>query len=138
MKVWTHHPSTFPITSPDLKVDATQSVYYRSWEYRDAIHELHRHLKGETQFLWCLTTRNTFERHSQSIDLIEWELDVPMSQILAFYREDVWEEIYNGRSKDWAALITSSVSENVGALVRVPIDPSWATPHPIPVKYKSR
>ncbi|MFK8115680.1 MAG: hypothetical protein AB8B91_26025 [Rubripirellula sp.] len=138
IRVWTHHPSTFPITSPNLVVDATRSVYYRSQEYRDAIHELHHHLKGETQFLWCLTARKTFERHSESIDLIEWELDVPASQILTFYREDVWEPIYHGRSHHWADLLTDLPAENVGALVRVPIDPSWATPHAIPVKYRSQ
>ncbi|WP_419580221.1 hypothetical protein [Stieleria magnilauensis] len=84
MKVWTHHPSTFPLTSPDLVVDARKSIDYRSQEYRDAIRKLHQHLGGETQFLWCLTSRNTFVRHCASIDLIEWELDAPASQIDAF------------------------------------------------------
>lgn len=135
MKVWTHHPGTFPLTAPNLIVDASRSIYYRSLQYRSAIHELHRRLQGETQFLWCLTSRNTFQRHCESIDLIEWELDVPNTQILTLYREDAWENIYHGRSSDWDALFTETVAENVGALVRVPIAPSWATPHWIPVKY---
>ena len=135
MKVWTHHPSTFPLTASNLIVDATKSIYYQSREYRDAIQNLHRHLQGETQFLWCLTSRKTFVRHSESVDLIEWELDVPTSQVLTLYREDIWDEIYRGKSQDWPSLFTNTVTENVGALVRVPIDPSWATQHQIPVKY---
>ena len=74
-------------------------------------------------------------RHCESVDLIERELDVPTSQVLTLYGEDVWEEIYCGKSQDWPALFTNTVTENVGALLRVLLDPSWAAQHLIPVKY---
>lgn len=50
MKVWTHHLSTFPLTSPNLVIDATKSVYYRDRTYRDAIRDLHHFLPKVRQY----------------------------------------------------------------------------------------
>ena len=65
-----------------------------------------------------------------AIDLVEWELNVPDSQVLSLYREDVWEDIYHGRANEWDRLLIHGLDargESIGALVKVPIDPEWAT-----------
>lgn len=140
MIVWTNHPKAFPICSPDLVIDYKLGHYWRDnhGHYRDVLPKLHR-LLGETQFLWCVTTLNKpFQRMSEDIDLVRWELDVPSSQVLALYREDAWNALFNGESTDWRSLIVDAVGERIGAFVRVPIEPAWATRQEIPVRYPKR
>ncbi len=133
--VWTNHPSSFPLTSPNLRIDPTTSRHWRDRLYREALPKLHKRLKGETQFLWCLTRPNMFVRVSESIDLVQWELNVSEDMVLTLYREEIWDDLYHQRSEDWGSLFADKLGESVGVLVRLPIDPSLATCHELPVKY---
>tara|TARA_A100000171_G_scaffold42401_1_gene43790 strand:+ start:155 stop:394 length:240 start_codon:yes stop_codon:yes gene_type:complete len=76
-----------------------------------------------------------FVRVSESIDLVQWELNVSEDMVLTLYREEIWDDLYHQRSEDWGSLFADKLGESVGVLVRLPIDPSLATCHELPVKY---
>lgn len=130
MKLWTHHPSTFRLNDPDQRIDWTRGDYWDTemggFRYLEVLPMLQVRL-GTSQFIWCCTTRGEFIRTSTSIDLVEWELDVPFAEILAFYRSSVWEDILWSRSDNWDGLLLTGLSEaeaatpDVGALVDFPL-----------------
>jgi len=148
MQLWTHHPSRFQIDAVDLVVDPTQGEHWhmeaRNFRYRDVLRALCGRL-GTSQFLWCCTRRGQFRRLIAECDLVEWELNVPESQILAFIRGRVWEDIVWSRSDDWGELIIEERPEladpYINALVRVPLLSEWVTCHgqlPLPVTHLRR
>ena len=130
MKLWTHHSSTFRIDDPHLTIDASLGQYCqdeeRDFKYREVLPQLWEFV-GTDQFLWCCTVRDQIVRMTESIDLVEWEPEVPMSQIVAFYRVQVWDDIIRNRADNWDDLIISVEIDNdiakpeIGALVRVPL-----------------
>jgi hypothetical protein len=139
MQLWTYHPSTFPVDDPNLEVDYTRGIFWRiemgqSFRYRVVLPKLHDLVKT-TQFLWCCTLRGTYPRTWEGDDSVEWELNAPLTQILTFYRKNVWDDIVWSRSDDWAQLLIPVGEkervgdENLGALVRVPLKSDWAKCH---------
>ncbi len=146
MKLWTYHPSTFTVDDPNGKIDSKRGTYWNdeSLQYRTALPQLQQ-LLGTDQFLWCCTTTGCFVRTTEEIDLVEWELDVPTSEILAFYRVSVWEDIVHGRSAVWANLFIDNLSEveaanrDVGVWIRFPlISGSVTRCAPLPPLYPKR
>ncbi len=148
MRLWTYHPASFRVDDPNLRIDYTlgdiwncDSVKTREG-YRRALPRLHQLLDGETQFLWCCTGPRQFVRITESIDLVEWELLVPDAQVLSLYRESLWKSILYEGGDHWAELLVSDLSEagnkDIGALLRVPIEPEWATRREMEPRYPSR
>ena len=154
MQLWTHHPSDFPVDDPDLVVDYTKGKYADSsmegnngFRYRTVLPELHKRVET-SQFLWCCTERGSYPRVTEDVDknLMEWELNVPLTQILAFHRISAWEDLVWSRSDDWEELLIevgeieppANDLSDLGVLVRVPLNPTWTTCHgPLPPKYPS-
>ncbi len=143
MNLWTYHPSTFRLDNPDAKIDSTQGVYWNedSLQYRKVLPRLQQ-LLGTDQFLWCCTTPGCFVRTTEEIDLVEWELVVPNSEIVAFYSVPVWEDIIYGRSSAWDDLVLEGLTEqraatkDVGAWIRFPLRPDSITRFgPLPPLY---
>ena len=145
MQLWTHHPSDFRVNDPDLVVDYTKGMYAQpsmqginGFRYCNVMPKLHTRV-GTTQFLWCCTERGCYERVTEDVDkdLLKWELNVPLTQILHFHRVSVWEDIVWSRSDDWQDLLievgeterAANDLSDVGALVRVPLNRKWATCH---------
>lgn len=144
VKLWSHHPSDFRLETAS-NVDYKKGKYWNSNDpnlrYREVLPLLHGRV-GTDQFLWCCAVRGEFQRTAEEIDLVEWELNVPRSAVLAFYRASIWEDIVWGRSDAWDELFTGTeteanvVSTKIGALVRFPLHPEWVTCHgPPPVRY---
>lgn len=130
MRLWTHHPSTFQVDDPHERIDRTLGEYWKDsmgpdFRYREVLPRL-QNLVGTDQFLWCCTVRGCYPV-GETTDSIEWELNEPFSQILAFYRETVWLDIILGRGDDWDNLLIQGISEeeaadkDIGALVRFPV-----------------
>ena len=132
MKLWTHHPEAFRIDDPKLKIDPTRGQYWNSTDpymrrYRELLRWLQRHFKTD-QFLWCVTTpEKRFIRTHESIDQVDWELDVPFGKVLSFYDSPLWHRLLEHDDGDWERLVVDGLSETeaaspeYGALVRVPI-----------------
>lgn len=146
MRLWTHHPEAFQLNDADLRIDPTMGKYWQyqatNFRYREVLPILIK-LIGTDQFIWCCTVRGQFKRTTSKKDLVEWELDVPAPQILAFYRASVWDGIVWNRSPDWDGLfvdISQGVADTeIHALVRIPIRREWAICHgQLPIKYPHR
>lgn len=130
MKLWTYHPSTFRLDDPNTKIDPTRGMYWKddSLQYRKVLPRLQQ-LLGTDQFLWCCTTPGRFMRPTEEFDLAEWELAVPTSEILAFHRVPIWEDIVYGRGSAWDTLVfvglgdEEAANTDVGAWIRFPLKP---------------
>lgn len=122
MNLWTYHPITFRPDNPNGTIDHTRGMCRGKERYPEVLRRL-QDLLGTDQFLWCWTTRGS--RSSHGILFYEWELDVPLSEILAFYSVPVWEDIFNGRAEEWERLLVENTravaDENVAAWVRFPL-----------------
>jgi hypothetical protein len=134
IRLWTHHPSGFKINAVDLAIDSTIGKHWRYQEagfrYREVLPKLHQ-LLGTTQFLWCCTVRGQFIRPTEDIDLVEWELNVPVDQIL-FYDAYIWEDIVRSKSNDWENLFITGkpdAGDGIHALVLLPLVPTWVKCH---------
>ena len=150
MQLWTYHPSDFRVDDPDLVVDYTKGKYaepssqVNGFRYREVATKLHKRV-GTTQILWCFVERGRYVRVTEDVDkdVMEWELNVPLTQILAFYRVSVWEDIIWSRNDEWEHLVIAVEIEppasrlsDLGALVRVPLSREWTTCHGhLPPKY---
>ncbi len=130
MKLWTFHPSDFPLDDPSQPIIHERGTYWdcpTTPRYKTAIRKLHE-LVDNDQVLWCYTVRDT-HIHFHEIDEIEWELNIPFCQIQAFYSVSIWDGILHGRRDDWDNLVLhgmtpqNAVREDVGALVRWPLNP---------------
>jgi hypothetical protein len=142
MQLWTHHPSSFRVDNPQLEVDYTKGQYAQpdrageiAFQYRKVMPRLHQ-IVGTTQFLWCCTKRGRYPKAMEE-DSTEWELNVPLTQVLSFYRVGVWEDILYNRSDDWTHLLiavgetepAANDLDDLGGLIRVPLEPKWAYCH---------
>jgi hypothetical protein len=126
MQLWTHHPSTFRLDLPDLKLDPKRGSYWRikdeSFRYRELAPRLWEMI-GTDQFVWCCTIRDWF-MNSEDADLVEWEINSPPSRVLAFVRSPVWEALVWSKSDSWDGLFLDPPTEgreDVHALVTVPL-----------------
>lgn len=88
MKLWTFHKPDFSIT--EGRVDHTKSSYFQTVAgVPDAYCELWKRV-GTDQIIWCFTSRKEAET---GMCEVEWSLDVPDSDILAFVDGFVWNRI---------------------------------------------
>jgi hypothetical protein len=131
MQLWTHHTPDFQIDDPGLTIDPQKGPYWQinmeGFCYRTVLPQFQM-LLGTSQFLWCCTTRGQFVSTTEDLPLVEWELDVPGSQILRFIRTRVWEDLVWGRSNTWDGLfITDHVEPGaeVVALAPAPLATEW-------------
>lgn len=129
--LWTYHPSSFRLDDAGGRIDSSRGRYWnyhspdRRVRYRLVLRRLQALIETD-QFLWCCTTRGKYFRMTTAEDLVEWELDVPHSQVLRFYREAIWAGIIEGRD-DWSELFVAEQPcrherDEIGALVRFPMD----------------
>ena len=87
MQLWTFQGVGFSLH--DGHVNHELSEYVREVEgVRDAYLELAKRL-GTDQLIWCCSVR---EPHPLK-DRVEWVIDVPVSEILAFVDDFVWNRI---------------------------------------------
>jgi hypothetical protein len=135
MQLWTYHPTGFQVDAPDLAIDPKRGQYWwheaTGFRYREVLPKLQQ-VVGVRQFLWCYTFRGQCLRVQEAHDVVEWELNVPDSNILGFLRSSVWEDIVWSRSNDWSGLLvagTPEASKNIHALVFVPLPPGTARCH---------
>lgn len=146
MRLWTHHPSTFDLSDQTLIVDWKKGMFWRKedsvFRYRKTLPMLHK-LVGTDQLIWCCTRRATYKRESEFIDLTEWEINLPIKDVI-LTSSPIWEDLIWSRSDDWGSLIlkglaeSEAVSDSVVALVRFPIRPDCLTWHgPLPVQHLS-
>jgi hypothetical protein len=138
MKLWTFHPSTLNLHDAE-RIDHRRGQYWNSdhvvegkslrQRYRLVLPMLQR-LLGTDQVLWCDTVKDG-QVHNELIDQNGWELNVPLSQIAAFYWVMGWEDLLWGRTENWDDLFVekSAVqpSYEIGALVRFPLERKWVT-----------
>lgn len=140
MGLWTYHPSDFKVDDPNLKIDPSKGQYSNEGDpkfvdrYREILLPKLQQLVRTKQFLWCYTVPGQGIRASEDIDVVEWELDVPATQVLRRYDEKVWHEIYLGNDGDWDSLglfvsEAEPMGKDIGALVRVPLKEEWVTNH---------
>ena len=150
MRLWTYHPSDYRLDAPNLSVDYTKGMYWRSsmrdFAYREVLPQLQR-IVGTTQFLWCLTKRDEHPRTTEDIDSEEWELDVPLAHISHFLRVDLWENLVWSRGVAWDGLLvpvgdvepTGSELDDLNAIVCLPLKAGWIICHrPGGIKYPNR
>ena len=141
MKLWTHHPSDFLVDDRTLQLDHTKGGYWNSPDpdlrkrYREILPKLHDLIETD-QCLWCCTVRGLFERMTEDVDLVEWELRVPFSQVHRFYSIPLWEDLIYTRTDSWDGLFLEELGEaeaehkDVGALVQFhAFHPDWITCH---------
>jgi len=135
MQLWTHQPTGFQIDSASLVIDPARGQYWSCQivgsRYRDVLPKL-QELVGASQFLWCCTVPGQFVRVTEQMDLVEWELNVPESQILRCIRASVWEAIVRGESDDWENLFRVGAPVagiDIHVLVRVPLPAGTARSH---------
>jgi hypothetical protein len=127
MQLWTHHPSVFRLDSPGLKVYPKRGHHWKlrreGYRYPEIAAKLWEKV-GTDQFIWCCTIRGRFSRHSEDVDLTEWEINAPPSTVLAFVSSPVWENLIWTRSESWEGLIIDRPSaghSDIHALVAVPL-----------------
>lgn len=99
---------------------------------------------GSDQWLWCCTTRARYHRQTEQFDLVEWEINLPIEEVI-LTSSPVWEDIIYGRGDDWDSLILTGLTEseaandNVVALVRFPVRAECLTCHgQLPAKYLAK
>lgn len=91
IKLWTIHTENFLVT--DGYVDHTKSIYYQETNgVKDAYHRLWEVLSiPNGQIIWCDTDDSenilTIERR------IKWEFEVPLSDVICFLDDLVWNRI---------------------------------------------
>jgi hypothetical protein len=127
MKLWTNHPRCFLIDKI-TEIDPTKSLWWTyddpGFRYREVLPILWDKLKTK-HFLWCASCQGEYYRTPDQNDLVEWELDVIPSSVLAFFDVGVWDKIVHSKSDDWTALFVTEIAESlpkhIGALVAVPL-----------------
>jgi hypothetical protein len=125
MKLWTYHPSDFPVDEAKY-VDWTRGYWWNQNDdphlrerYRVVLPEFQK-LVGEKQFIWCCTTAvNNLNTMNFSADCIEWEIVVPLTSVLRFYDNEIWEGIVRDEHDNWGSLFLTGLSEATAADQRV-------------------
>jgi hypothetical protein len=141
LKLWTHHPSHFPVDTV-TEINPAKSFWWDydepGFRYREVWPTLCEML-GTAHFLWCYCRHETWWRMTEEEDRVAWELDVLPSSILSFYSPQQWDKIVFSRSNDWTGLLlqrSTPLTEAVGALVALPLPPGSATClGSLPVRY---
>lgn len=144
MKLWTHHPSDFDLANPQLQVDPSKGQYQKSagkgFRYSTVLPLLHAKI-GSSQLLWCCTDRGRYLPCAEPSDLVEWEINLPLSQVQLIDR-DVWEDIIWSRGDCWDVLFVSGLSEDeamnrrINALIQLPLPEGYVTCHgKLPASY---
>jgi predicted HNH restriction endonuclease len=143
IRLWTYHPSTFNVDAPDLYVDHTLGKYWRHEEtgfrYREVLPIFCAKI-GTDQFLWCCQKRHCIVRMSEGMDVVEWELNIPSTDAIRFYRWEVWEKLIRSKTDDWSNLWvddqSQAAADEIEPVVLLPLQPAWIRTHgPAPVKY---
>jgi hypothetical protein len=154
MRLWTYHPAGFAIDDPLLSLDSTKGRFWnlnqQNFAYRDALIELRRFV-GKTNFLWfCTKSPNTFNTRNDRPDRIEWEIEIPIGDVLVFVHSPTWERILrrddgdNWRDAFSLLLLLDPTPENVGesdvdALVELPLPPRCVIQtHRVPTDAENR
>ena len=144
MILWTHHPSSFKLDEPGIRVDPTNGKYWKMSEskfpYKQILAMLQEQI-GWGQFLWCCTERGRYLPISEPSDLVEWEIELPLSQV-KLVSVPVWEDLIWSRGDDWDSLFPKGLSESeavdkdIHALVRFPLPANCLTCHgQLPPRY---
>lgn len=94
IELWTIHPKGFSIT--EGCVDHAKSRYYQETPgVKEAYHELWDRLSiesGQVVWCWCCTHENDIPPIT-GVKKIKWELCVPVSEVLQFIDDIVWNRI---------------------------------------------
>lgn len=129
MQLWTYHSPGFPVDTI-AAIDHTKSYWWTyeepGFRYREVLPILWSKVSTK-HFLWCIGLHGT---RIPDKDEVEWEVNLPQSAVLTFYRTTVWDDIVWSRSNNWPDLLipvwAESLSRAVGALVSVPLPPGSA------------
>lgn len=126
MQLWTYHPTTFRLDDPGITcIDPTCSVYWHdpALRYREALQALRDTLGLDAFPLWCHTARR--DQANLQDRPLEWELAVPIPDILAFIHETAWDAVLRRTaSLDLAGVIVeppTTPDPFVSALVHFPV-----------------
>lgn len=129
MKVYSHHKRDFRIDGPRGYLDPTKGRYWQIFpNYRDGLTKL-QGMVGTKDFLWCEIIP-THKRASESIDLVQWEIEIAHADVLAFLNEKQanWNSLCgDSPAVDWSKLIVKPTeTQTVGnaelsCLVRYPV-----------------
>ena len=102
--VWTVQPSDFDISQPGLDYDHKRGWYWQAAiefpnlnGYRTALSALHRHFEAK-EILWCFSDPIGWYR-SSTVDQILWELELPISTILAHFDSELWSQVVAGKKQ---------------------------------------
>lgn len=94
MNLWTYHPPDFSLT--EGRVDHQRSEYFRDVNgLPEAYRELCSRIGTDDQIIWCYTRDDGYM--PTGIPRVEWALDVPMTAIIRFVDEIVWNRILGNR-----------------------------------------
>jgi len=123
MRLWTYQWPDFRLTDCNLKVDFNKSRYAKTFpKYKDACKRL-SDLLGTDQIIWCYTRQNEYIYLPGEAPM-EWELEIPEDQILAYICSYTWNKILGVKR--------FTVSENIRhqwlmqSLEQAPNDPKKA------------
>lgn len=97
MKLWSWQERSFDPTRD--RVDLTRSRHFnnKKIQHIQEGYAILRELIGSDQILWCYSSRNGYLlRRKKKTDLVEWELEIAQSDILAFVDEVRWERLIQG------------------------------------------
>jgi hypothetical protein len=131
MRLWTYHPPDFRLDDPGCAgIDPSRGPYWNDATlpgYKSALTALQALLRIDHSPLWCYTCAGCWSRHLPDPSRVEWLLDVPAVQVLAFVREPLWDAILQGRGGDLRDAVFTAAPErldaNTTALVRFPLLP---------------
>jgi hypothetical protein len=129
MELWTWHRRGFDVQNV-LKIDHTLSQWWNHEEsgprYRELIPRLCKAL-GTKNFVWCDGLRG-MSPGDRNLD--DWELNVPKTSVLKYYRADIWDSLLHRHTDDFSGLLLEvgsvPLSHDVGAFVQIPLPPGTA------------
>jgi hypothetical protein len=132
LQLWTYHPADFRLDDPCVqRIDPARGMNWNepTLRYRESLHALCRALNISQFPLWCCTVRRGVLADHVNPPL-EWELNVPDSDSLAFLFEPAWDAALRGNGEwNWDSVLIPHrpvvPDENVSAIVCFPLAPGW-------------
>ncbi|MEE8169500.1 MAG: hypothetical protein V3T70_03040 [Phycisphaerae bacterium] len=122
MRLWTWQGFGHSLISG--RVIHNQSQCWNIPGYARATELLYQSL-GRDQLIWCYSQR---EEHCifsiRTGKELEWELEVPSSEMVAIYRSAVWTRIIYStlpQDEDWTQLLTDRIGDETGVVIRHPV-----------------